>query len=213
MQTFEESSRYTSQQYIQLKATTSSTTTPSTSESTDGQVDAPSTSESTDGVDSVVDGASTGPSVDSVVDGASTGPSVDSLVDGASTGTSASTTTDGPIDAIVSFDGTWARRGHTSHYGVQSVILKGTGCVLDLNVHSNYCQTCVQADNKNIHSEAYKVWLTTHVPRCRKNFTGSSPAMEAAGAVELWKRSVAKFNLRLVWLFDIPIIHYLLLIC
>ena len=213
MQTFEESSRYTSQQYKQLKATTSSTTTPSTSESTDVPVDAPSTSESTDGQ---VDALSTSEStdgVDSVVDGASTGPSVDSLVDGASTGTSASTTTDGPIDAIVSFDGTWARRGHTSHYGVQSVILKGTGCVLALNVHSNYCQTCVQADNKNIHSEAYKVWLTTHVPRCRKNFTGSSPALEAAGAVELWKRSVAKFNLRLVWLFDIPIIHYLLLIC
>ena len=42
-----------------------------------------------------------------------------------------------PVDAIVSFDGTWARRGHTSHYGVQSVILKGTGCVLDINVHSN----------------------------------------------------------------------------
>ena len=120
---------------------------------------------------------------------------------------------DEPLDCIVSFDGTWARRGHTSHYGVQSVILKGTGCVLDMNVHSNYCQVCSEVENKNIHSEDYKVWLETHVPFCKRNFTGSSPAMEAAGAVELWKRSVSKFNLRLVWLFDIPSIRYLLLIC
>ena len=93
------------------------------------------------------------------------------------------------------------------------MILKGTGCVLDINVHSNYCQACAEAENKDIHSEAYKVWLTSHVPMCKRNFTGSSPAMEAAGAVELWGRSVTKFNLRLVWLFDIPIIQYLLLIC
>ena len=102
---------------------------------------------------------------------------------------------DEPLDCIVSFDGTWARRGHTSHYAVQSVILN---CVLDINVHSNYGQVCCEVENKNIHSEDCKVWLETHVPFSKRNFTGSSPAMKAAGAVELGKRSVSKFNLRLV---------------
>ena len=36
--------------------------------------------------------------------------------------------------------------------------------------------------------------------QCDINFTGSSPAMEAEGAVVLWSRSVATHNLRYRWM-------------
>ena len=35
---------------------------------------------------------------------------------------------------------------------------------------------------------------------CDINFTGSSPAMEAEGAVVLWKKSIVLHNIRYKWM-------------
>lgn len=46
------------------------------------------------------------------------------------------------VDVCVSFDGTWHKRGHTSHFGLGAVIELDSGLVLDLSVASNYCHGC-----------------------------------------------------------------------
>ncbi len=52
------------------------------------------------------------------------------------------------LDIAVSFDGTWAKRGHTSLFGVVYVISVDTGEVLDYEVLSNFCKTCQYYDSK-----------------------------------------------------------------
>lgn len=47
------------------------------------------------------------------------------------------------VDAAVSFDGTWAKRGFTSLTGVVFVISVDTGEVLDYHVLSKECRNCV----------------------------------------------------------------------
>ena len=42
----------------------------------------------------------------------------------------------------VSFDGTWMKRGHSSHVGLQPVVLHDTGCVIDYNVFCTDCKIC-----------------------------------------------------------------------
>ncbi|KAH7964742.1 hypothetical protein HPB49_001089 [Dermacentor silvarum] len=43
---------------------------------------------------------------------------------------------------VVSFDGSWMTRGHSSHIGVGAVIELFTGLVLDYVVLSNFCAGC-----------------------------------------------------------------------
>ena len=101
-------------------------------------------------------------------------------------------------DAAVSFDGTWAKRGHSSHYGVQALVLQTTGCVIDFNVFSNLCVVCdrMERSSPDTSSDGYRRWLESHSPHCRRNFRRSANAMEADGAVVLWQRSIAKYQLR-----------------
>lgn len=47
-----------------------------------------------------------------------------------------------PFKLTVSGDGTWKKRGHSSLYGVSSIIGWETGKVLDVLVKSSYCKTC-----------------------------------------------------------------------
>ena len=51
-------------------------------------------------------------------------------------------------DIAVSFDGTWAKRGHTSPFGVVFVLSVDTGEVLDYYVLSKYCKACSQWESK-----------------------------------------------------------------
>lgn len=53
-------------------------------------------------------------------------------------------TNDDVVDAAVSFDGTWAKRGFTSLTGVVFVLSVDTGEVLDYHVLSKSCQTCTR---------------------------------------------------------------------
>ena len=54
----------------------------------------------------------------------------------------------------------------------------------------------MEMSNPDKDSVEYRLWLEDHAPKCRKNFEQSSNAMEAQGAVVLWKRSIEKNKLR-----------------
>ena len=75
-------------------------------------------------------------------------------------------------DTIVSMDGTWHRRGHSSHNGVVAVINGVTGKVLDFEVLCSYCRLC-EKDSDSDHS-------------CTRNHAGCAGAMEAAGAIKIF---------------------------
>ena len=107
------------------------------------------------------------------------------------------------VDAAVSFDGTWAKRGFTSLIGVAIVISVDTGEVLDYHVLSKTCQKCSKKKTEcEGDEERLEKWRMEHITagECDINFTGSSPAMEAEGAVIMWKRSIMKHNLRYRWM-------------
>ncbi|GFU77302.1 uncharacterized protein TNCV_2773971 [Trichonephila clavipes] len=51
-------------------------------------------------------------------------------------------------DIAVSFDGTWLTRGHTSQIGIGCVVDTLTGYVIDYEIMSKYCPTCISAKNE-----------------------------------------------------------------
>ena len=106
------------------------------------------------------------------------------------------------IDAAVSFDGTWAKRGFTSLTGIVFVISVDTGEVLDYHVVSKSCQKCSLKKAKCKTDEEFEEWEIEHVfsGECDINFSGSSPAMEKEGAEILWRRSLNRHNIRYRWM-------------
>ncbi|KAL8589050.1 hypothetical protein ACOMHN_055063 [Nucella lapillus] len=90
----------------------------------------------------------------------------------------------------VSFDGTWMKRGFTSHYG--------TGYVLDFEVFSTYCHTCETNKEKleGMEEVEQEEWMEAHAAECSINHEGSVKAMEKEAAVTLWNRSVQRHGLR-----------------
>lgn len=102
---------------------------------------------------------------------------------------------DGILDIAVSYDGTWMKRGHTSNFGVGIAIDLITGLVLDFKVYSRYCHACALKERK-LKSDEFKCWFEMHKDSCDKNFFGTSGSMEAAAAVEIWRRSVEKHKFR-----------------
>ena len=77
------------------------------------------------------------------------------------------TITDTIIDISVSYDGSWHRRGYSSHFGVDTIIELQTGLVIDTHVMSNHCYMCV----RNI--DPSDTWLENHkTVFIRKTFTG-----------------------------------------
>ena len=99
---------------------------------------------------------------------------------------------DGILDVAVSYDGTWQKRGHTSHNGAACTIDLLTGLPIDIEVLSNYCNKCSTTPDEIKNQE----WLENHATVCSKNFSGTSGAMEVEAAERLWKRSVEKCNVR-----------------
>ena len=107
------------------------------------------------------------------------------------------------VDVAVSFDGTWAKRGFSSLIGVVFVISVDTGEVLDCHVLSKACQQCALKKTKcGEDNKTFDDWKTQHIANgeCDINFTGSSPAMEAEGAVIMWGRSIERHNIRYKWM-------------
>lgn len=106
------------------------------------------------------------------------------------------------LDAAVSFNGTWAKRGFTSLTGVVFVLSVDTGEVLDYHVLSKSCQKCSIKKGRCNSDDEFEEWQMEHIVSgdCDINFHGSSPAMETEGAKVLWNRSLERHKIRYKWM-------------
>ncbi|CAF1490025.1 unnamed protein product [Adineta steineri] len=106
----------------------------------------------------------------------------------------------GVTNIKVSVDGTWlTRRGHSSLHGVATVCsTSDPPKVLDFECLSRHCTTCSGLLGIKEHSpKMYKRLLAKHIEDgCEANHSGSSGGMEAAGIVEVFRRSEVKHLLR-----------------
>jgi hypothetical protein len=93
----------------------------------------------------------------------------------------------------VSIDGTWQKRGHTSHNGIVTVISLDTKKCLDAEVLSDRCQQCQKWQHKT-NDPRYNEWKASH--NCKVNHTGSANSMETVGAVRIFERSITTRGLK-----------------
>ena len=103
-------------------------------------------------------------------------------------------TDDSVIDITIGYDGTWHRRGYSSHHGVGSAIDLETGLVIDSEVLCNYCHGCKSKPKPD--DPALQTWLENHSSSCQRNHDGSSASMELAAARAICERSIDKYKLR-----------------
>ena len=99
------------------------------------------------------------------------------------------------LDIVVTCDGTWSKRGYTATHGVVVVISWETGQVLDFQIQTKRCKVC-SLNKLDEDSVEFAKWWEEHQEDCELNHEGSSPAMEKAGAIEIWKRSEETRHLR-----------------
>ncbi|KAM7295709.1 uncharacterized protein ISCGN_020982 [Ixodes scapularis] len=95
-------------------------------------------------------------------------------------------------DVAVVYDGTWLKRGYSSHVGVGSVIEYDTGLILDAEVLSNLCHGC--QTGPKLGEERYSEWHQNH--ECQKNTDANSGRMEVDAALAIFGRSLEKHDLR-----------------
>lgn len=100
-------------------------------------------------------------------------------------------------EATVSCDGTWQRRGFSSHNGIATVlsVAGNHSKVLDVECLSNYCNACsVQRSKKN--PEQFEEWYRVHQTSCEKNYEGSAGGMEPAGMKNIFRRADTERGLK-----------------
>ena len=102
----------------------------------------------------------------------------------------------GVLNIGVSFDGSWQRRGHSSHNGMVCVIDLLTGLPIDYEVLSNFCIKCQIRNDKPPAQAEYYEWKHKHSPNCLKKFNGTANAMEVECALRMRKRSVEDHKIR-----------------
>ncbi|GFX17807.1 uncharacterized protein TNCV_2292561 [Trichonephila clavipes] len=90
---------------------------------------------------------------------------------------------EGNKNIAAAVDGTWQKHGYTSLNGVVTVTSIDTGKVIDVDILSKYC------DCKN---------LPFHEKDCKRNYVGSSGAMEIQGASKIFQRSLSLHNARYI---------------
>ncbi|MPD00256.1 hypothetical protein E2C01_095716 [Portunus trituberculatus] len=91
------------------------------------------------------------------------------------------------LDITATYDGSWRKRGHTSHFYTALVFDDETGIIIDYEVICSFCFVC--STKKKISQEEWNIWYKSHKPKCHKNLDGTPAAMEAAAVVKLWTRS------------------------
>ena len=101
---------------------------------------------------------------------------------------------EGILDISVSIDGSWQKRGRTSHTGIVTVTDIMTGLVLDFVSLSNYCHVCDTGPKPD--DAGYIDWVNKHESQCQKNIDCSSGAMEMEGAAILFQQSVQLHGFR-----------------
>ena len=97
----------------------------------------------------------------------------------------------------ISGDGTWRRRGFSSCYGVVTAMSTVTGKALDCEIMSKECRFCMPWRGKEATPE-FQDWWEGHQHECQANFSGSSGAMDAAGLLAIFQRSIEKHSARYV---------------
>ncbi|GFT07310.1 uncharacterized protein TNCV_1417131 [Trichonephila clavipes] len=103
---------------------------------------------------------------------------------------------DGTVNSVVvSGDGTWKTRGHTSLIGVCAMIGADCGKVLDMEVVSSYCKGC-DSDKGPKFGPKYSAFLAKHQIFCRKDHSGSAGGMEVCGMQKIFFRSAQKHGLK-----------------
>ena len=100
------------------------------------------------------------------------------------------------LDITVTCDGTWARQGFQSRYGIIVVASWKIGKVLAVEVLNKHCQTCAIHHGMDTSSDEFLDWWDGHQASYEVNYCGSSSVMESTGALAIWKRSVSKNKLR-----------------
>ena len=103
----------------------------------------------------------------------------------------------GDNKVTLSFDGSWHKRGHSSHHGTATAIQLDSGFVVDTRVCSNFCHVCQTVGKKKEKGEEFNKWKEKefnkwkekHSAVCQKNFNGSANAMEVECAEVNFKRS------------------------
>ena len=84
---------------------------------------------------------------------------------------------DGIANCVVSFDGTWQKRGFSSVNGAYAVISMDAGKILDVEPMSRYCKFCSKKELIKMSDPArYQDVKASH--KCRANFQGSAPNVE-----------------------------------
>ena len=76
-----------------------------------------------------------------------------------------------------------------------TVISMENGKVLDVEPLSKVCKTCEKHEDDSDATE-HEPCKANHQPKCKANYTGSSPAMEPVGARQIFNRSVSTRNLQ-----------------
>lgn len=100
------------------------------------------------------------------------------------------------MNISVSCDGTGMERGFTSMHGVVIVIAKDTVLVIDYTLLTKSCHLCKLMRKLYPVDSDFLVWYRSYKDNCDINFDGSSPAMEAQGALTMFQRSIVKHKLR-----------------
>ena len=114
---------------------------------------------------------------------------------------------DGKYNIGISADETWRRRGYSSSYGVVAGLSLVTGKVLDTEVMSKECRECILWQGKAGTVE-FDNWWEGHQNNCHANFVGSSGAMDAAGCVAIFQRSIEKYGLRYLTFWEMGIARH-----
>lgn len=86
-------------------------------------------------------------------------------------------------DLCVGINGSWQKRGHVSNNGILSVTSVDTGKVIDICVMSKHCRCPDKSQD-------------IHLGSCKANYQGTSGGMEVHGAVEVFKRSLSRYNVK-----------------
>ena len=73
------------------------------------------------------------------------------------------------LDITVTCDGTWARRGFQSLYGIVVVASWKTGKVLDVEVLSKHCQDCSGYYRMDTSSDKFLDWWEGYRTSCKVN--------------------------------------------
>ena len=95
----------------------------------------------------------------------------------------------------VSIDGTWAKRGHGSQFGVLAAIAQDTGKILDVELMSKFCELCKTYKAKLTKRE-FDEWFEVHKSKCSINFfEKSSGGMEEAAALVIFVVQLRSKNL------------------